>query len=222
LPPTPLPPPQKYLTNGGFWPVVSQVVFYWTLLARHVSRFYDANPGLRPAPPPFKSEDLSKDEIKLSEEQEAQIKDIFDLFDTDGGNSIDRQELAVAMCALGFQNADLRGKALNQESEKLLDTIDADRSDSVTLEEFNKLMKGELLLTDPLEEIKTVFAGLCGMDTSEPDVINLSKLHIASQRFNVRLSEKELNTMLHEVDNDGSAAVDLPEFIRVMSMSAWF
>jgi Ca2+-binding EF-hand superfamily protein len=202
--------------------VISQLVFYWTLLARQTSQFYDANPELRPAVPPLKLADLPNSETPLSEEQEAQIKDIFDLLDTDGGNSIDRHELSLAMSALGFQNANLRGKALNQASEKLLDTIDADKSNSVSLDEFTKLMKGELLLKDPLEEIKTVFAGLCGMDTSEPDVINLSKLRTASQQFNFRLSDKELRTMLDEVDNDGNRTVDLTEFIRVMSMSAWF
>ncbi len=32
-----------------------------------------------------------------------QIKEIFDLFDTDGGGTIDRRELDLAMVALGFQ-----------------------------------------------------------------------------------------------------------------------
>jgi Ca2+-binding EF-hand superfamily protein len=34
-----------------------------------------------------------------------QIKEIFDLFDTDGGGYIDRRELDLAMVALGFQVA---------------------------------------------------------------------------------------------------------------------
>ncbi len=199
-----------------------QIVFYWTLLARHLSQVYDANPALRPSLLLMKPADLSSSDTLLSEEQELQIKEIFELFDTDGGGFMDRQELAVAMYALGFQNANLKGKALAKASEKLFDTIDSDRSKSVSLEEFTKLMKGELLLADPFEEIKTVFAGLCGMDASEPGVINLSKLRKASQQLNVRLFEKELHMMLEEVDNDGNATVDLSEFIRVMSLSAWF
>ncbi len=31
---------------------LAQVIFYWTLLARHFSRAFDANPRLRPPPPP--------------------------------------------------------------------------------------------------------------------------------------------------------------------------
>jgi Ca2+-binding EF-hand superfamily protein len=161
-------------------------------------------------------------EATLSDEQLQQIEEIFNLFDTDGGGTIDRRELHIAMCALGLQNANLKGKRLRHASEQLLDVIDSDGSDSVSLEEFVKLMKGELLMTDPLEEIKIVFAGLCGMEASEPGVINFNKLRIASQRFSVRLSDKELQMMVEQVDNDENATVDLMEFIRVMSLSTWF
>jgi Ca2+-binding EF-hand superfamily protein len=46
---------------------------------------------------------LTSHEIKLSDTQLAQIHEIFDLFDTDGGGSIDRRELELALVALGFQ-----------------------------------------------------------------------------------------------------------------------
>jgi Ca2+-binding EF-hand superfamily protein len=42
----------------------------------------------------------------LSDAQEAQIREIYYLFDTDCGGTIDMQELNCAMIALGFQ-ADL-------------------------------------------------------------------------------------------------------------------
>jgi len=41
--------------------------------------------------------------IELSEEQIQEIKDAFNLFDTDGSGSIDAKELHVAMTALGFE-----------------------------------------------------------------------------------------------------------------------
>jgi hypothetical protein len=39
----------------------------------------------------------------LSDAQEALIREIYYLFDTDGGGTIDMQELNCAMIALGFQ-----------------------------------------------------------------------------------------------------------------------
>ena len=40
---------------------------------------------------------------ELTEEQKQEIKEAFDLFDTDGSGSIDAKELKVAMRALSFE-----------------------------------------------------------------------------------------------------------------------
>ena len=40
---------------------------------------------------------------ELTEEQKQEIKEAFDLFDTDGSGEIDSKELKVAMRALGFE-----------------------------------------------------------------------------------------------------------------------
>jgi centrin-1 len=44
-----------------------------------------------------------KKRTELTEEQRQEIKEAFDLFDTDGSGSIDAKELKVAMRALGFE-----------------------------------------------------------------------------------------------------------------------
>jgi hypothetical protein len=93
----------------------AQLVFFWTLVARHIARGFDARPHLRPPPAPpahAAAADAGPDadgdagvggQLALSEEQEAQIREIFLLFDTDGGGTIDTRELNFAMIALGFQ-----------------------------------------------------------------------------------------------------------------------
>jgi centrin-3 len=44
-----------------------------------------------------------KQVVQLSEEEKQEFKEAFDLFDTDKSNTIDYQELKVALKALGFQ-----------------------------------------------------------------------------------------------------------------------
>ena len=44
-----------------------------------------------------------KKRTDLTEEQKQEIKEAFDLFDTDGSGNIDSKELKVAMRALGFE-----------------------------------------------------------------------------------------------------------------------
>ncbi len=119
-------------------------MFYWSLVTRHMLRRFDQDPSLCPHPPP---QDAGGGpgggggggvRIALSDSQEAQIREIFDLFDTDGGGSIDRREMDFAMVALGFQS---EGGQANAETAQRIDAIVADGT--VTLEEFSALMTGE-------------------------------------------------------------------------------
>jgi Ca2+-binding EF-hand superfamily protein len=101
----------------------------------------------------------SQSQIALSSSQEAQIREIFELFDTDGGGTIDRHEIDFAMVALGFQSANKkhsRGQQ-NHATANIIDTITADGH--VTLEEFVKLMTGhEASGSDPMRAVATAFA----------------------------------------------------------------
>ena len=45
----------------------------------------------------------SSKKFELTEEQKQEIREAFDLFDTDGSGTIDAKELKVAMRALGFE-----------------------------------------------------------------------------------------------------------------------
>ena len=57
--------------------------------------------SLKQPKPPVKSQRKARSE--LTEEQKQEIKEAFDLFDTDGTGYIDAKELKVAMRALGFE-----------------------------------------------------------------------------------------------------------------------
>ena len=155
-------------------------------MARHLSRCFDAMPDLRPTPTPL-PEALRNGGLKrisLSPAEVMQIREIFDLFDTDGGGSIDRQELEFAMTALGFHSNDMRG-GTKIEAVEMMDTIVADGK--VTLDEFTALMTGEVRGRDPFEEARTAFAVLSGSDgVREHDgLITLSKLEAVCKKFEV-------------------------------------
>ena len=145
---------------GGLW--LLQAIFFWTLLARHISQAFDQHPELRPqqqdgktevitgghSPGTFRAAKLSAEQerkavpafssraqsnLNFLVGQERQLAEIFELFDTDGGGTMDREEFRTAMLALGFQGG----------SDRLeLDQVDDDGV--LTLEEFMALMKGEL------------------------------------------------------------------------------
>ena len=61
---------------------------------------------------------------ELTEEQKQEIKEAFDLFDTDGSGEIDAKELKVAMRALGFEPK-------KEEIQKMISDVDDDGSGSI-------------------------------------------------------------------------------------------
>jgi hypothetical protein len=69
--------------------LIGQVIFYWTLIARHISRYIDKDPRLKPEILPVVNT-TKQTQIALSSTQEAQIREVFELFDTDGWGTIDR------------------------------------------------------------------------------------------------------------------------------------
>ena len=65
-----------------------------------------------------------KKQKELTEEQKQEIKEAFDLFDTDGSGSIDSKELKVAMRALGFEPK-------KEEIQKMISDVDDDGSGTI-------------------------------------------------------------------------------------------
>jgi centrin-1 len=75
---------------------------------------------------------------ELTEEQRLEIKEAFDLFDTEAQGTIDAKELKVAMRALGFEPK-------KEEVRKILQEIDKAGEGSIKYEEFLDIMTGKMV-----------------------------------------------------------------------------
>ena len=137
-----------------------QVTFFWTLLARHLCTCFDINPDLLPPPPlpPLPPDFAATHQIALSASQKAQITDVFDLFDTDGGGTIDQKELNYALVALGFQSKVAKAAKAIISDPTITHLLEG--NGSVTLEEFSALMRGEIGGADPRDTLWAIFATL--------------------------------------------------------------
>jgi Ca2+-binding EF-hand superfamily protein len=115
-----------------------------------------------------------------------QIEEIFNLFDIDGGGTIDKRELDLAMVALGFQGKPEEAKEKNRAAAKMVADMVADGK--VTLEEFSSLMMGQLNVHDPLEEARAVFVVLSSTDgdAAYEGLITYDKLQAACNKFEVQ------------------------------------
>jgi Ca2+-binding EF-hand superfamily protein len=171
-----------------------QVIFFWTFIVRHLSRCFEKNPDLRPPAIPLgnalETSEHKPEQVGLSEAQTAQIKEIFELFDTDGGGYIDQRELKFAMTALGFQTKVTPGhrsgnSGKHKEALQLMDNLMDDGQ--VTLDEFSALVTGEMGGYVPYEEARAVFTVLSRSDgdSKNDGLVTLGKLERVCSEFEV-------------------------------------
>jgi Ca2+-binding EF-hand superfamily protein len=87
-----------------------------------------------------KPKSKKKKERKLTEEQRTVLKQAFDMFDTDGSQSIDNGELRQAMQALDFDPS-------QEEVDAMMKELDKDGSGTIEFEEFLIMMQQKMVKT---------------------------------------------------------------------------
>merc|ERR1712054_417574 len=153
-----------------------------------------------------------KKQKELTEEQKQEIKEAFDLFDTDGSGSIDSKELKVAMRALGFEPK-------KEEIQKMISDVDDDGSGTIEYEEFLKMMTHKILNRDPKDEILKAFRLF---DDDETGKIPFKNLKRVAKELGERMTDEELQEMIDEADRDGDGEVNEEEFLRIMKKTNLF
>ena len=149
---------------------------------------------------------------EISDEQKQEIKEAFDLFDTDGSGYIDGKELKVAMRALGFEPK-------KEEVQKMIADVDVDGSGRIHYEDFVKLMTVKIMNRDPQEEILKAFRLFA---SDNPSGITFKDLKRVSRELGEKMSDEELQEMIDEADRNGDGVVDEQEFLRIMRKTNLF
>jgi len=147
---------------------------------------------------------------ELSDEQKQEIKEAFELFDTDKDGAVDYHELKVAMRALGF---DLK------KAEVLKTLRDHDKTGHGLLEydDFVKIMTERILARDPMEEIRRAFQLFDDDNTGKITIRNLRRV---AKEIGDRLEDDELQAMIDEFDLDQDGEINEQEFFAIMTDDA--
>merc|ERR1712083_734748 len=144
---------------------------------------------------------------QLTEEQIAEFKEAFSLFDRDGDGTITTKELGTVMKSLG-QNPN------EQELEEMINEVDLDQNGTINFEEFLGMMAAKMKNTDSDEELREAFKVF---DEDGNGYINLSELRQVMTNLGEKLSEEEVEMMIKEADIDGDGLVNYEEFISMMN-----
>merc|ERR1712146_279601 len=153
-----------------------------------------------------------KKKTELDESEKAEIKEAFDLFDTDGSGNIDIKELTIAMKALGCEPKP-------GEIEKMIGEVDDDGSGEIGYPEFLTMMTNKILNKDPKDDMVKAFRLF---DDDETGSVTLKNLKRVARETGQTLSDEELEEMLADADKDGDGVLNEEEFLAMMKRLALF
>ena len=141
----------------------------------------------------------------ISEDQIREYREVFNLFDKDGGGSIDTDELGAVMRSLG-QNpseADLK---------EMVKQVDIDGNGTIDFEEFLGLMANK---TDDIGTEEDIVKAFELFDKDHKGYFTLSEMRSVLANPGEKNVDEDVNEMIRRADK-GDGKIDYKEFVKIM------
>ncbi|KAL5557013.1 hypothetical protein UlMin_039249 [Ulmus minor] len=147
----------------------------------------------------------------LNQQKRLEIKEAFELFDTDGSGTIDAKELNVAMRALGFEMTE-------EQINQMIADVDKDGSGAIDFDEFVHMMTAKIGERDTKEELMKAFQII---DQDGNGKISVSDIKRIAKDLGEHFSEAEIHEMIEEADRDRDGEINTDEFMRMMKRTSY-
>ncbi|KAG6397354.1 hypothetical protein SASPL_143521 [Salvia splendens] len=147
----------------------------------------------------------------LTQQKKQEIKEAFELFDTDGSGTIDAKELNVAMRALGFEMSE-------EEITRMIAEVDKDGSGAIDFDEFCHMMTAKFGERDTKEELMKAFHII---DQDKSGKISTADIQRIAKELGENFTEREIQDMIDEADRDRDGEVNADEFMRMMRRTSY-
>uniref|UniRef100_UPI000CD7E245 K-GECO n=1 Tax=Entacmaea quadricolor TaxID=6118 RepID=UPI000CD7E245 len=144
---------------------------------------------------------------QLTEEQIAEFKEAFSLFDKDGDGTITTKELGTVMRSLG-QNP------TEAELQDMINEVDADGDGTFDFPEFLTMMARKMSYRVTEEEIREAFRVF---DKDGNGYIGAAELRHVMTDLGEKLTDEEVDEMIRVADIDGDGQVNYEEFVQMMT-----
>lgn len=142
----------------------------------------------------------------LTEEQIAEFKEAFQVFDKDGNGCITTKELGTVMRSLGQNPSE-------EELKLMIDEVDYNKDGTVDFKEFLGLMARQMQDADTLDELIDAFKVF---DKDGNGVITSHELRYVMTNAGEKLSEDEIDEIIREADEDNDGNINYEEFLKMM------
>ena len=134
----------------------------------------------------------------MTEEQIAEYKEAFSLFDKDGDGTITTKELGTVMRSLGQNPTEV-------ELQDMINEVDTDRNGTLDFSEFLAMMARKTKETHSDEEIRQAFRVF---DKDGNGFISAAELRHVMINLGEKLTDEEIDDMIREADTDGDGQVN--------------
>ncbi|EDW16097.1 calmodulin-related protein 97A [Drosophila mojavensis] len=143
----------------------------------------------------------------LTEEQIADFKEAFLLFDKENSGVINSRQLGNLMRSLGQNPTDI-------ELKDMLNDVDVTGKEQIDFDKFCSLMCRHAQENDLDEEFREAFMIF---DRNEDGFISPAELRFVMANLGEKLTDEEIDDMIREADFDGDGKIDYEEFIYMIS-----
>ena len=137
-----------------------------------------------------------------------ELREVFDLFDTDGSGGIDATELKAAMKALGFTDTT---KAHVQE---MMSGVDKDANGHIDFDEFLGMMTSKMSSREPGADMLKAFKL---MDIDEKGVLGVKDLKRVALQLGESVTDEDVKTMIELATGSPDGEVTLEQFIETIT-----
>uniref|UniRef100_A0A7S3HDR8 EF-hand domain-containing protein n=1 Tax=Spumella elongata TaxID=89044 RepID=A0A7S3HDR8_9STRA len=145
------------------------------------------------------------DKPGLTEDEVEEIREAFNLFDTDGTGTIDPGELKAAMRSLGFET----------KNPTIFQMIaDLDQDGPIGFDDFLDAITQKLGDKETRDGIYKIFKLF---DDDNTGMISLKNLKRVSKELGETMSEDELREMIERADSNGDGMITAEDFYNIMT-----
>ncbi|XP_064621638.1 calmodulin-A-like [Lineus longissimus] len=143
----------------------------------------------------------------LSEDQIAEFREAFSVFDKDGDGTITASELGTVMASLGHNMSE-------EELAVLLKEADSDGNGKIEFEEFVVMMAKKMDNEGSEEDIREAFKVF---DKTGCGYIMADDLKRIMTSMGDKMTQEEVDEMISEADLDGDGQIFYEEFTKMLA-----
>merc|ERR1719258_692153 len=130
--------------------------------------------------------------LELSEQQRSEIRQAFDLFDSEGQGVIDANALKVVLRALGFEPR-------KEEVKQMIASVDGAATGMIDFNEFLELLLQKMSEKDTKEDALRAFRQF---DLDHQGRISFANLQSVARELGETMTDEEISEMISAADLD--------------------